>query len=184
MRDTRRGAATLSPFDVLSFSPSCSTMTSTFSSSGAALVVLFLAHTAFAQPATLVFNDCFTGDASRKMSVDTIYSQTTDLQTLNFTVLGDTAADIVNSNTSLGTVTRHSPRPTHSRLHQPLRSSWILQRSQSVLTVDHISYAMSSLHPRHSLPFPHQTRHIVLYRPGSMASPCPCPSTPKTSSLP
>jgi hypothetical protein len=72
--------------------------------------LLLLVHPSFTQPATLVFDDCYTGDASRKMSVDTVYSQIIDDQTLNITVLGDTAAAIINSNTSLGMLTRRFPR--------------------------------------------------------------------------
>lgn len=41
------------------------------------------------------------------MSVDTVYSQVIDDQTLNITVLGDTAAELINFNTSLGMFTRH-----------------------------------------------------------------------------
>ncbi|KAH0840178.1 hypothetical protein J3R83DRAFT_1162 [Lanmaoa asiatica] len=66
-----------------------------------ALLFLLLVHPSFTQPATLVFGDCYNGDVSRKMSVDTVYSQIIDDQTLNITVLGDTAAQIINSNTSL-----------------------------------------------------------------------------------
>ncbi|KAG8218908.1 hypothetical protein J3R82DRAFT_4589 [Butyriboletus roseoflavus] len=81
-------------------------MIPTSPSSGSALLrsllaLLFLVHPSLAQPATLVFDDCYNGDVSRKMSVDTVYSQVIDEQTLNITVLGNTAAEIVNSNTSL-----------------------------------------------------------------------------------
>ncbi|KAF8450235.1 hypothetical protein L210DRAFT_3386287 [Boletus edulis BED1] len=69
------------------------------------LVFLLLARPSFSQPATLVFDDCFTGDASRKMSVDTVYSQVTNDQTLNLTVIGNTAAVVIDSNTSLGMFT-------------------------------------------------------------------------------
>lgn len=86
----------------------------------ALLLLLLLVHPSSTQPATLVFDDCYTGDASRKMSVDTVYSQIIDDQTLNITVLGDTAEAIINSNTSLGMFTRRFPRvslkhPTISR---------------------------------------------------------------------
>lgn len=95
-------------------SPSA-TMIPTSSSPGSALpmrllalpFLLLLVHLSFAQPATLAFGDCYSGDASRKMSVDTVYSQIIDDQTLNITVLGDTAAEIINSNTSLGMFTCH-----------------------------------------------------------------------------
>lgn len=90
-------------------------MIPTSSSSGTALptyllsllFLLLLVHPSFAQPATLVFDDCYNGDASQKMSVDTVYSQVVDDQHLNFTVLGYTAAEIINFNTSLGTFSRH-----------------------------------------------------------------------------
>lgn len=72
------------------------------------LVLLFLlVHPSLAQPATLVFNDCYSGNASRKMSVDTVYSQIIGDQ-LNFTVLGDSATEIINSNTTtVGMFARH-----------------------------------------------------------------------------
>jgi len=95
-------------------------MIPTSSSSGNALrwslllVLLIFVHPSLTQPATLAFDDCYTGDAVRKMSVDTVYSQIIDDQALNITVLGDTAAAIVNSNTSLGTFTCHSTHSTHS----------------------------------------------------------------------
>lgn len=78
------------------------------------LVPLLIVHLALAQPATLAYDDCYTGDPSRKMSVDTVYAQITDNQALNVTVLGDTAADIISSNTTLGRLPRRSPR-LHSR---------------------------------------------------------------------
>ena len=78
------------------------------------LVLLLLVHPSFTQPATLVFEDCYNGDASRKMSVDTVYSQIVDGQSLNFTVLGDTAAEIINSNTSLGMFSLSLARTTRS----------------------------------------------------------------------
>ncbi|KAG9317716.1 hypothetical protein JVU11DRAFT_1930 [Chiua virens] len=62
------------------------------------LLFLVFVHSSFSQPATLAFGDCYNGDASRKMSVDTVYSQLIDEQTINFTVLGETATEIISSN--------------------------------------------------------------------------------------
>jgi hypothetical protein len=50
-----------------------------------------------AQPATLPFYDCFTGNASQKFSVDTVYSQIINELTLNITILGNTSQQIVAS---------------------------------------------------------------------------------------
>ncbi|OAX43236.1 hypothetical protein K503DRAFT_681582 [Rhizopogon vinicolor AM-OR11-026] len=57
----------------------------------------------FAQPATLPFYDCFTGDASQKLSVDTVYSQIIDGVTLNITILGNTSQQIVGSSADSNT---------------------------------------------------------------------------------
>ncbi|KIJ69865.1 hypothetical protein HYDPIDRAFT_77695 [Hydnomerulius pinastri MD-312] len=87
-------------------------MTPQASSSGSAvsrclltlLLLLCLTHPVFSQPATLAFNDCFSGDDSRKLSVDTVYSQIINGQTLNITVLGQAASQIVGSGTNLATL--------------------------------------------------------------------------------
>ncbi|KAG6331376.1 hypothetical protein ID866_7714 [Astraeus odoratus] len=51
---------------------------------------------ASAQPATLPFDDCFTGNSSQKMSVDTVYSQVVD-DHMNITVFGQTTEEIVET---------------------------------------------------------------------------------------
>ncbi|KIK81846.1 hypothetical protein PAXRUDRAFT_155133 [Paxillus rubicundulus Ve08.2h10] len=89
-------------------------MTSSASSSGSALsrwcllsllLLLCLApHPSFSQPATLPFDDCFSGDGSRKMTVETVYSQIIDGQTLNITVLGQAASEILGTGTNLATL--------------------------------------------------------------------------------
>ncbi|KAH7887448.1 hypothetical protein F5I97DRAFT_1860502 [Phlebopus sp. FC_14] len=63
----------------------------------ASLFFLSLVHTASPQPATLEFDDCFSGDDSQKMSVDTVYSQIINGQTLNITVLGVASQQIINT---------------------------------------------------------------------------------------
>ncbi|KAF9238821.1 hypothetical protein BU15DRAFT_88257 [Melanogaster broomeanus] len=65
------------------------------------LLLLCLSRPSFSQPATLAFDDCFEGNVSRKMSVETVYSQITNGQLLNITVLGQAASDIVGTGTSL-----------------------------------------------------------------------------------
>ncbi|KAI6100227.1 hypothetical protein F5141DRAFT_325682 [Pisolithus sp. B1] len=77
------------------------------SPSQACLCLLFILPLAVsAQPATLPFNDCFTGSLSQKMSVDTVYSQIVDGQHLNLTVLGETAQQIIGdaNTTNLATL--------------------------------------------------------------------------------
>ncbi|KAG1752452.1 uncharacterized protein EDB91DRAFT_517091 [Suillus paluster] len=89
-------------------------MTTIFSSSCCSVRVIFLflsfsvsLPSIFAQPATLPFYDCFSGDASQKLSVDTVYSQIINGQTLNITILGNASQQIVDSSansTSLSTL--------------------------------------------------------------------------------
>ena len=50
-----------------------------------------------AEPATLPFTDCFTGNASSKMQVSTVYGQTLSDRYLNFTIIGDTPVGIVSA---------------------------------------------------------------------------------------
>ncbi|KAG1868176.1 hypothetical protein C8R48DRAFT_771875 [Suillus tomentosus] len=84
-------------------SPSCCSVLRSF---------IFLSFSAsllstFAQPATLPFYDCFSGSASQKLSVGTVYSQIINGQTLNITILGNASQQIVASSansTSLSTL--------------------------------------------------------------------------------
>ncbi|KAI6034955.1 hypothetical protein F5J12DRAFT_790051 [Pisolithus orientalis] len=70
------------------------------------LLLILLPLAVSAQPATLPFNDCFNGNVSQKMSVDTVYSQIVDGQRLNLTVLGQTAQEIIGdaNTTNLATL--------------------------------------------------------------------------------
>ncbi|KAI6024474.1 hypothetical protein EDC04DRAFT_249060 [Pisolithus marmoratus] len=70
------------------------------------LLLVLLPLAVSAQPATLPFNDCFTGNVAQKMSVDTVYSQIVDGQRLNLTVLGQTAQQIIGdaNTTNLATL--------------------------------------------------------------------------------
>ncbi|KAF9226774.1 hypothetical protein BS17DRAFT_748883 [Gyrodon lividus] len=65
------------------------------------LLLCLAARPSFSQPATLAFNDCFSGDGSRKMTVETVYSQIINGQTLNITVLGQAASEIIGTGTNL-----------------------------------------------------------------------------------
>ena len=51
-----------------------------------------------AEPATLPFTDCFSGNPSHKAQVSTVYGQTLSDRYLNFTVIGSTPAEIVSAN--------------------------------------------------------------------------------------
>ena len=50
-----------------------------------------------AEPATLPFTDCFSGDASHKLQVSTVYGQTLSDRYLNFTIIGSTPIEIVSA---------------------------------------------------------------------------------------
>lgn len=132
--------------------PSASSGTAPPRSLPALFFLLLLVHPSFAQPATLLFDDCYTGDASRKMSVDTVYSQIIDDQTLNFTVLGDTAADIINSNTSLGTFTRRLLRATHSSTPPLAATLFIDTTTLTITTYSNGFFLCNSIRPPSPLP--------------------------------
>ncbi|KAJ7755790.1 hypothetical protein B0H16DRAFT_1315397 [Mycena metata] len=76
-----------------------------------ALLSLLLFRPVLADPANLPFDDCFTGNVSAKLTVDTVYGQvltSTELGTyLNLTVIGNSAQEIVasaDSSSSLATL--------------------------------------------------------------------------------
>lgn len=50
-----------------------------------------------AEPATLPFTDCFSGNPSHKVQVSTVYGQTLSNRYLNFTIIGDTPIDIISA---------------------------------------------------------------------------------------
>jgi hypothetical protein len=50
-----------------------------------------------AEPATLPFTDCFSGDASRKVEISTVYGQTLSGRYLNFTIIANTPVEIVSA---------------------------------------------------------------------------------------
>lgn len=69
-----------------------------------ALLLLFVAPRVFADPATLDFNDCFSGNASQKLSVSSVYGQVVNHE-LHLVVLGQTPLEIdgfTNFSKSLG----------------------------------------------------------------------------------
>ncbi|KAL4081472.1 hypothetical protein V8B97DRAFT_31318 [Scleroderma yunnanense] len=70
------------------------------------LFFLILPHMASSQPATLSFNDCFAGNASQKMSVDTVYAQITNEQDMNIALFGQSAQEIIGraNTTNLATL--------------------------------------------------------------------------------
>jgi len=51
-----------------------------------------------AEPATLPFNDCFSGDTSHKLQISTVYGQILTDRYLNLTILGNTSIQIVSAN--------------------------------------------------------------------------------------
>ncbi|EGN92046.1 hypothetical protein SERLA73DRAFT_117887 [Serpula lacrymans var. lacrymans S7.3] len=67
---------------------------------------LYYSGLTLAQPATLQFYDCFTGNASQKLSVDTVYAQYLPNEVLNITVLGQASQQILGTanTTSLSTL--------------------------------------------------------------------------------
>ncbi|KAJ7167799.1 hypothetical protein C8R46DRAFT_995999 [Mycena filopes] len=78
---------------------------------GVALIALLLLRPVRADPATLPFEDCFTGNASTKLTVDQVYGQvltSAELGTyLNLTVIGNSAQEIfgfTDSSSSLATL--------------------------------------------------------------------------------
>lgn len=50
-----------------------------------------------AEPATLPFTDCFSGDVSHKVQVSTVYGQELSGRYLNFTIIGSTPIQIVSA---------------------------------------------------------------------------------------
>jgi hypothetical protein len=75
----------------------------------AALLCLLLALPVFADPASLSFVDCFSGNASAKLAVSDVYGQVLDSaelgRYLNLTVIGTSPQDIfgfTNLSSSLG----------------------------------------------------------------------------------
>lgn len=50
-----------------------------------------------AEPATLLFTDCFSGDPSHKVQISTVYGQTLSSRYLNLTIIGNTSLEIVNA---------------------------------------------------------------------------------------
>ncbi|KAJ6587795.1 hypothetical protein B0H10DRAFT_1831452 [Mycena sp. CBHHK59/15] len=78
---------------------------------GSKLVLLLLALPVFADPASLPFDDCFSGNESAKLTVSQVYGQvlrSKQLGTyLNLTVIGDSPEEIfgfTNSSSSLATI--------------------------------------------------------------------------------
>ncbi|EIW76183.1 hypothetical protein CONPUDRAFT_110955 [Coniophora puteana RWD-64-598 SS2] len=71
----------------------------------ALLLALQLPFHALAQPAVLPFFDCFAGNQSAKLSIDTVYAQLIQQQQLNLTLVGSAANQVVcQSNDSLATL--------------------------------------------------------------------------------
>lgn len=79
-----------------------------------ALISLLLVLPVFADPATLPFDDCFTGNVSAKLSVDEVYGQvltSAQLGTyLNLTVIGNSAQQILEFTDSSSSLGELSPR--------------------------------------------------------------------------
>ncbi|KAJ7055094.1 hypothetical protein C8F01DRAFT_1030621 [Mycena amicta] len=80
-------------------------------SMAAALISLLLALPAFADPATLSFDDCFSGNSSMKLTVNQVYGQVLNSAELgaylNLTVIGNSPQDIsgfTDSSSSLATL--------------------------------------------------------------------------------
>lgn len=50
-----------------------------------------------AEPATLPFTDCFSGDTSHKVQISNVYAQTLSDRYLNFTIIGNSPIEIVSA---------------------------------------------------------------------------------------
>ena len=53
-----------------------------------------------AEPATLPFTDCFSGDSAHKVQISSVYGQTLSDRYLNLTIIGSTPIEIVSANNS------------------------------------------------------------------------------------
>lgn len=64
---------------------------------GSIFIFILSLSSVVAEPATLPFTDCFTGDASRKVQISTVYGQTLSDRYLNLTVIANTPVEIVSA---------------------------------------------------------------------------------------
>ena len=62
------------------------------------LLFLLFVSPVVAEPATLPFTDCFSGNPSYKVQISTVYGQTLSDRYLNFTLIGNTPIEIVSTN--------------------------------------------------------------------------------------
>lgn len=61
-------------------------------------IFIFILSPVVAEPATLPFTDCFSGDVSHKLQITTVYGQTLSNRYLNFTLIGNSPVQIVSAN--------------------------------------------------------------------------------------
>jgi hypothetical protein len=70
------------------------------------LYVLWLCSFVIAEPATVLFKDCFSGHDDQKMTVSTVYAQVFNNEGpnrhLNLTLIGDTKQEVVGKGDNLG----------------------------------------------------------------------------------
>lgn len=62
------------------------------------IIFILIFSSVVAEPATLPFTDCFSGDASHKVQISTVYGQTLSDRYLNLTIIGNTPIEIVSAN--------------------------------------------------------------------------------------
>lgn len=66
-----------------------------------------------AEPATLPFTDCSSGNASREVEISTVYGQTLSDRYLNLTIIGSTPVEIISasndSNQSIASACHSNP---------------------------------------------------------------------------
>lgn len=78
----------------------------------AASLSLFFSVSVLGQPATLRFQDCFSGNVTQKLNVSTVYAQIEGDTTLNLTVIGYSGLPIVGRSNASSKLGAFSPRDT------------------------------------------------------------------------
>ncbi|KAJ7770974.1 hypothetical protein DFH07DRAFT_914187 [Mycena maculata] len=110
-----------------------------------ALISLLLVLPVFADPATLPFDDCFTGNVSMKLSVDEVYGQVLTSDTLgvylNLTVIGDSAQEIIGF-----------PSETSSSVNANLATLFTTTTVLTLSVFTNSSYLCDTLRPPSPLP--------------------------------
>lgn len=120
----------------------------------ASCLFLLFSSSALAQPTTLKFQDCFSGDnTTQKLNVSTVYAQLLGDTALNLTVVGQSNIPIIGSANSSSSLGEFSSRLCHDLCIHLVPAT--LFTSMSTLTFDawiYSSYFCSPLRPPSPLP--------------------------------